>query len=35
MGAATASSGAVGLYHVEYLTPEAKELGRDPARAAE
>ncbi len=29
MGAATASSGAVGLYHVEDLTPEAKELGRD------
>ena len=29
MGAATASAGAVGLYHVEDLTPEAKELGRD------
>ncbi len=28
MGAATASSGAVGLYHVENLTPEAKEKGR-------
>ena len=27
-GAATASNGAVGLYHVENLTPEAKELGR-------
>lgn len=27
MGAATASNGAVGLYHVEDLTPEAKELG--------
>lgn len=27
MGAATASNGAVGLYHVENLTPEAKELG--------
>jgi len=26
-GAATASNGAVGLYHVEHLTPEAKELG--------
>lgn len=26
-GAATASNGAVGLYHVENLTPEAKELG--------
>ena len=26
-GAATASNGAVGLYHIEYLTPEAKELG--------
>lgn len=29
MGAATASSGAVGLYHVENLTPDAKEQGRD------
>lgn len=27
MGAATASNGAVGLYHVEGLTPEAIELG--------
>ena len=27
MGAATASNGAVGLYHIENLTPEAKELG--------
>ncbi len=27
MGAATASNGAVGLYHVEGLTPEAAELG--------
>ena len=26
-GAATASNGAVGLYHVEHLTPEAKEQG--------
>ena len=26
-GAATASNGAVGLYHVEHLTPEAQELG--------
>ena len=29
MGAATASNGAVGLYHVESLTPEAKSLGKD------
>ena len=29
MGAATASNGAVGLYHVEGITPEAKEQGRD------
>ena len=29
MGSATASSGAVGLYHVEGVTPEAKEKGRD------
>ncbi|MDL2300348.1 aconitase X catalytic domain-containing protein [Clostridiaceae bacterium OttesenSCG-928-D20] len=29
MGAATASNGAVGLYHVENLTPEAKRLGAD------
>lgn len=28
MGAATASNGAVGLYHVENLTPEAKRLGQ-------
>lgn len=27
MGAASASNGAVGLYHVANLTPEAKELG--------
>ncbi len=27
MGAATASNGAVGLYHVENLTPEAKQQG--------
>ena len=27
-GAATASNGAVGLYHVDNLTPEAKKLGR-------
>ena len=27
MGAATASNGAVGLYHVDNLTPEAKEQG--------
>jgi predicted aconitase len=27
MGAATASNGAVGLYHVEKITPEAKDLG--------
>ena len=26
-GAATASNGAVGLYHIDKLTPEAKELG--------
>lgn len=29
MGAATASNGAVGLYHVESLTPEAFDQGRD------
>ena len=29
-GAATASNGAVGLYHVENLTPEAKAAGRGP-----
>lgn len=28
-GAATASNGAVGLYHIANLTPEAKELGED------
>jgi len=28
MGSATASSGAVGLYHVEGVTPDAKEKGR-------
>lgn len=28
MGAATASNGAVGLYHVEGLTPEARKEGR-------
>ncbi len=28
-GSATASNGAVGLYHMEHLTPEAKEQGRD------
>ena len=27
-GAATASNGAVGLYHIENLTPEAKEFGK-------
>ena len=35
-GAATASNGAVGLYHIEHLTPEAKDLGpslvRDDAK---
>jgi predicted aconitase len=29
MGSATASSGAVGLYHVEGVTPDPKEKGRD------
>ncbi|HHV38753.1 MAG TPA: DUF521 domain-containing protein [Tepidimicrobium sp.] len=29
MGAATASNGAVGLFHVEGLTPEAKEMGEE------
>ena len=29
MGAATATNGAVGLYHVEGITPEAIEQGRD------
>ncbi len=28
-GAATASNGAVGLYHIENLTPEAKEMGKN------
>ncbi len=28
-GAATASNGAVGLYHIDGVTPEAKDLGRD------
>ncbi len=28
-GAATASNGAVGLYHIDQLTPEAKELGKE------
>ena len=28
-GAATASNGAVGLYHIENLTPEAVEMGED------
>lgn len=28
MGAATASNGAVGLYHIDGLTPEAKEQGK-------
>lgn len=28
LGAASASNGAVGLFHVENLTPEAKELGK-------
>lgn len=28
-GAATASNGSVGLYHVENLTPEAKDFGTD------
>ncbi|MDO4745530.1 MAG: aconitase X [Bacillota bacterium] len=31
-GAATASNGAVGLYHIENLTPEAVELGKDLIR---
>lgn len=29
MGSATAAAGAVGLYHVEDLTPDAKQKGRD------
>ena len=28
-GAATASNGAVGLYHIDNLTPEAKDFGKD------
>ncbi len=32
MGAATASNGAVGLYHVDGLTPEAKDLGKELVR---
>lgn len=28
-GAATASNGAVGLYHIENLTPEAKDFGKE------
>ena len=31
-GAATASNGAVGLYHIENLTPEAKRMGRSLLR---
>lgn len=31
-GAATASNGAVGLYHIDNLTPEAKELGKELIR---
>ena len=31
-GAATASNGAVGLYHIEHLTPEAAELGESLIR---
>jgi predicted aconitase len=31
-GAATASNGAVGLYHIANLTPEAKELGESLIR---
>ncbi|MBR5316085.1 MAG: DUF521 domain-containing protein [Firmicutes bacterium] len=31
-GAATASNGAVGLYHIENLTPEAVEMGKDLIR---
>ncbi len=31
-GAATASNGAVGLYHIEGLTPEAKDLGESLIR---
>ena len=32
-GAATASNGAVGLYHIENLTPEAKDEGAEIGRA--
>ena len=32
MGAATASNGAVGLFHVENLTPDAVELGNSLLR---
>lgn len=32
-GAATASNGAVGLYHIENLTPEAAEQGKDLIKA--
>lgn len=31
-GAATASNGAVGLYHIDGLTPEAKRLGKELIR---
>jgi len=31
-GAATASNGAVGLYHIDNLTPEAKKFGRELIR---
>ena len=30
MGAASASNGAVGLYHVDGITPEAVDLGEVP-----
>lgn len=33
MGAASASNGAVGLYHVEGMTPEAKEFGESIIRS--
>lgn len=33
MGAATASNGAVGLYHIDNLTPEAKDSGKELIRA--
>ena len=32
LGAATASNGSVGLYHVENLTPEAVDYGDDLIR---